>query len=289
MRPFQRRDGAASMTVDSRTLQCRPLRTPLPPEHPSRSRSPCVYAPRRGVAAREEEMTKKTLVACSMVLLSACGNSAPSGDATPPRSAAHAGASGQVAAGFGRAQPGTGQPGTAQVGESFFAGPVPAGVTMKATKTFAMGPGILMIQGVEGWSGGQLPGYDYMAMSKDSTAVVRVTTSTGVVGEMNCKELATAAAMAPLRAKNLRETTPAALRKVGKNQFVAREGVCAADGPKGPVQIHFINILRKDREGLWHYAVLAAFPQDAPQSLKDETKAWARSLEYNGQNGYSLP
>jgi hypothetical protein len=106
---------------------------------------------------------------------------------------------------------------------------------------------------------------------------------------MNCKDIATAAAMAPLKAKNLQETEPAKLRKVGKNKFVAREGLCAAEGPKGPLAIHFLNILRKNREDLWHYAVLVAFPKDASPELRNEAMAWARSLEYNGGNGYTLP
>src|SRR5689334_12074071 len=50
--------------------------------------------------------------------------------------------------------------GPAAAADSFFAGEVPASVKMKPIKTFAIDPGILLIQGVEGWSGGQLPGYD---------------------------------------------------------------------------------------------------------------------------------
>jgi len=173
--------------------------------------------------------------------------------------------------------------------ESFFSGAVPAAVKMKPTKSFAMDPGILMIQGVEGWTGGQLPGYEHMSMSKDTTAVARVATSAGVTGEMNCKELGVAAAMAPLRAKNLKESVPAVLRQVGKNKFVAREGVCTGDGPKGPVEIHFLNILRKDRGSMWHYAVLVGFPMTASQELKNEAMAWARSLEFNGGNGFTMP
>jgi hypothetical protein len=174
-------------------------------------------------------------------------------------------------------------------GDSFFAGDVPAAVKMKATKTFAMAPGVLMIQGIEGWAGGQLPGYDYMSMNKEGTLVARVATSPGVTGEMNCKELGTPAAMAPLRAKNLKDSGPVVLRRVGKNKFVAREGACTADGPKGPIEIRFIDILRKDNEGMWHYAALVGYPKDATPDMKNEAMAWARSLEYNGQNGFTMP
>ena len=187
------------------------------------------------------------------------------------------------------ANPGTAAPAPPPVAESFFAGDVPASVKMKPTKTFAIEPGILFLQGVEGWSGGQLPGYDYMGMSKDQSAVVRVVTSTAVVSEMNCKDLASAAAMAPLKAKNVQQSAPPELRQVGKNKFVAREGVCTADGQNGPVEIHFIDINRKNRDDFWHYAAMAAFPKDAPQELKNEAMAWARSLQYEGGNGYKMP
>jgi hypothetical protein len=180
-------------------------------------------------------------------------------------------------------------PAQAPAAESFFAGDVPASVKMKPIKTFAIEPGILFLQGVEGWSGGQLPGYDYMGMSKDQSAVVRVVTSTAVLAEMNCKDLASAAAMAPLKAKNVKESSPAVLRQVGKNKFVAREGVCTADGQRGPVEIHFIDIMRKNRDDFWHYAAMTAFPQDASPELKNEAMAWARSLDYQGGNGYKVP
>ena len=173
--------------------------------------------------------------------------------------------------------------------ESFFAGDVPASVKMKAIKTFAIEPGILFLQGVEGWNGGQLPGYDYMGMSKDQSAVVRIVTSTAVVSELNCGALSSAAAMAPLKAKNVKESVPPVMRQVGKNKFVAREGTCTADGQKGPIEIHFIDILRKNRDDLWHYAAMTAFPTDASPELKNEAMAWARSLDYQGGNGYKMP
>lgn len=215
-------------------------------------------------------------VACGSKEDSAPPSPAPSGKGAVP------GNKGAFAASPGGAAP---QPG----GASFFGGEVPATVKMKPTKTFAIAPGILLIQGVEGWQGGQLPGYDYMAMNTEGTVVARVTTSSAVTGEMNCKEISTAAAMAPLRAKNLKDAGPATLRRVGKNNFVAREGACTADGPKGPVEIRFINILRKDREGSWHYAVLVGFPTDASPDLKNQAMAWSRSLEFNGENGFSMP
>lgn len=218
--------------------------------------------------------------ALSLVLAAGCGSK---GEDPAPARPSNTGAVTAAAGGFAA------KPTPAAAGESFFAGDVPAGVTLKPTKSFAIAPGVLLISGIEGWSGGKLPGYDYMATNKDSTVVGRVTTSAGVTGEMGCKEISTAAAMAPLRAKNLQEVTPATLRKVGKNGFVAREGVCSADGPKGPVQIHFINILRKDKDGFWHYAVLVGFPKDASPVLRNEAMAWARSLEYNGENGFKMP
>lgn len=216
----------------------------------------------------------------SLALAAGCGSKDGDAPAAGPTSTGAAAAPASASAA---------KPAPAAAAESFFAGEVPAAVKLKPTKSFAMAPGILLISGIEGWTGGKLPGYDYMATNKDSTAVARVTTSAGVTSEMNCKEISTAAAMAPLRAKNLKEVTPAVLRKVGKNNFVAREGVCSADGPKGPLEIHFINILRKDKDGFWHYAVLVGFPKDASPELRNEAMAWARSLEYNGENGFKMP
>ncbi len=221
----------------------------------------------------------------ALLLLAGCGSnegaSGSGGPTAPPPGPGGTGASPFRAAGPG----GAAAPG----GDSFFVGDVPASVKMKATKTFAMGPGMLLITGIEGWAGGQLPGYDYMSMNKEGTLVARVATSPGVTGEMNCKELVTPAAMAPLRAKNLKEIAPPVLRRVGKNKFVAREGACSADGPKGAVEIRFIDILRKDPEGMWHYAALVGYPKDASPEMKNEAMAWARSLEYNGVNGFTMP
>jgi hypothetical protein len=225
----------------------------------------------------------------ALSFLPACGDKTEGSGAPPTSTAPAAPAKSGGAASGPYAQSGSKGPAPASAEESFFSGPVPASVKMKPLKGFAIGPGVLLLTGVEGWSGGQLPGYEYMGMSKDQSAVVRVVTSVGVVGEMNCKEIASAAGMAPLRAKNLADVGTATMRKVGKNQFVAREGVCSADGQKGPLDIYFINIARKDNEGVWHYAVMAAVPKDAPPALRDEAKAWARSLEYTGQNAYKLP
>jgi hypothetical protein len=222
----------------------------------------------------------------SLALVIGCssgGDEPGSGSGAP----APTGGAGTGAAGFSNKPSPAGA--AAVAGDSFFAGEVPAAVKMKPTKSFAIGPGILLIQGVEGWTGGKLPGYDYMATNKDSTAVFRVTTSTGVTGQMGCKEIGTAAAMAPARAKNLKETSAPVMRRVGKNNFVAREGTCSADGPNGPVEIRFVNILRKDKDGLWHYAVLVSYPQGASQDVRNEAMAMARSLEYNGENGYTMP
>ena len=174
-------------------------------------------------------------------------------------------------------------------GDSFFAGDLPAGVKMKPNKTFAIDPGILNIQSVDGWNGGQLPGYDYLGVSKDSTGVVRVATATGATGDVSCKDLATPAAMAPLKAKNLQDKGPVVLRPVGKNKFLAREGVCTADGPKGAIEIHFLDISRTTSEGNWHYAVLAAFPAGASPEVRNEVMAWGRNLEFTGKNGFKTP
>jgi hypothetical protein len=178
---------------------------------------------------------------------------------------------------------------TPAAGDSFFAGDLPAGVKLKPNKTFAIDPGILNIQSVDGWNGGQLPGYDYLGVSKDSSGVVRVASATGANGDVSCKDLATPAAMAPLKAKNLKETGPAVLRPVGKNKFLAREGVCTADGPKGPLEIHFLDISRTTSEGNWHYAVLAAFPANASPEVRSEVMAWGRNLEFTGKNGFKSP
>jgi hypothetical protein len=178
---------------------------------------------------------------------------------------------------------------TPAAGDSFFAGDLPAGVKMKPNKTFAIDPGILNIQSVDGWNGGQLPGYDYLGVSKDSSGVVRVATATGANGDVQCKDLATPAAMAPLKAKNLQDKGPVVLRPVGKNKFLAREGACTADGPKGLLEIHFLDISRTTHEGNWHYAVLAAFPANASPEVRNEVMAWGRNLEFTGRNGFAAP
>lgn len=232
-------------------------------------------------------------VALAAALL-ACGcgskedSSASAGPTTgaPAKSGAPAGG---VAGGFGKAGGAPAGGTAAPAGDSFFAGPVPAGVTLKATKAFAIGPGILTFQGVEGWSGGKLPGWEYMAMTKDSQAMFRVATSTGVTAQMGCPEISSAAGMLPLKAKNLKESSTPVMRKVGKNGFVAREGTCSGDGPKGPVEIHFIDLARKDKDGVWHYAVIAGFPTNATPELRNEVMAWARSLEYSGESAYTMP
>ena len=227
-----------------------------------------------------------SVMALSLALATGCNKT--EGSAAPTGSSASSARAPAVASPAGSAKPGAAAA-AAPDGESFFAGDVPAGVKMKPNKTFAMDPGILFIQGVDGWTGGQLPGYDYLGVSKDQSAVVRVATATGVLAEMSCKNLATAAAMAPLKAKNLADSGPTALRQVGKNKFVAREGACTAEGPKGPIEIHYLDILRKNHDELWHYAVLAAFPASASPELRNEVKGWARSLEYTGGNGFKLP
>lgn len=237
------------------------------------------------------KVVRSTVIAAA-ILAGGCGSKeGGSGSGSPAATggpAASGAPAGGVAGGFGKAG-GAPAGGGAASGESFFAGEVPASVKMKATKTFAIGPGILLLQGVEGWSGGQLPGYDYMAMTKDSQATFRVATSTGVTAQMGCAEIASAAGMLPLKAKNLKETTAPVMRRVGKNSFVAREGACSGDGPKGPVEIHFIDIARKDKDGVWHYAVLTGFPTTATPELRNEAMAWARSIQYSGESAYTMP
>lgn len=219
-----------------------------------------------------------SLMTLSLALAIGCNKTAAPGD--PPASGAGS-AKGSTAA----ATPGA----AAAAGESFFAGDVPAGVKMKPNKTFAIDPGVLNIQNVDGWNGGQLPGYDYLGVSKDGSGVTRVATATGETGDTTCKGLATAAAMAPLKAKNLQDKGPVVLRAVGKNKFLAREGVCTADGAKGPVEIHFIDIARTTHEGTWHYAAMAAFPANVSPETRNEVMAWARSLEFTGKNGFTAP
>lgn len=227
-----------------------------------------------------------SVMALALALATGCNKT--EGSAAPAGSAAPNGKGPAVASPTGSAKPAAAAA-PSSAGESFFGGDVPAGVKMKVTKSFAMDPGILYLQGVDGWTGGQLPGYDYLGVSKDQSAVVRVATATGVLSDFSCKNLATPAAMAPLKAKNLQDSGKPELRQVGKNKFVALEGACTAEGPKGPIEVHYLDILRKNRDELWHYAVLAAFPANASPELRNEVKAWARSLEYNGGNGYKMP
>ncbi len=173
--------------------------------------------------------------------------------------------------------------------ESFFAGPIPPGVTLKAIKASAIEDRALVFQPVEGWTGGKLPGNDYMAMSKDQSAVFRVVTSTAVVQKLGCADLATFVAMAPTKGKNVVEVTPGKLTAVGANKFAALEGTCAAESDKGPLEIHYVDIARvTGADDVWHYASILIFPKDAPTSLRDEALAWARSLELGGRNGYKL-
>ena len=172
--------------------------------------------------------------------------------------------------------------------ESFFAGPIPSGVKVKAIKANAIENGALVFQPVEGWNGGGLPGRDYMAMSKDQSAVFRVDTSSAVVREIACKNLERVIAMAPVKGKNIEQVSPGKLVKVGANGFVAKEGTCSAENDKGKLEVHYIDILKGSGDDEWHYAVVVSFPKDAPKETKDEAQAWARSLEFNGKNGYKL-
>jgi hypothetical protein len=171
---------------------------------------------------------------------------------------------------------------------SFFSGDIPAGVKLKPIKTWAIESGVLFFQPVEEWSGGKLPGNEYMSMSKDQSAVFRVSTHNGVIAQIACKDIASVAALAPAKIKNLEEVSPPRMVAVGRNKFAAREGQCKGEGPKGATELYFIDILREDPSGGWHYEVVVSFPKDAAQTVKDEAKAFARSLEFNGRNGYKL-
>lgn len=173
--------------------------------------------------------------------------------------------------------------------ESFFSGDLPASVKLKPIKTWAIESGILFFQPVEEWSGGKLPGNEYMAQSKDQSAVFRVSTHNGVTSGISCKDIGSVAALAPAKVTKLEEVTAPHVVAVGRNKFAAKEGECKGEGPKGATEVHFIDILREDPQGGWHYEVVVSFPKDAPQAVKDEAKAFARSLEFNGKNGYKLP
>lgn len=173
--------------------------------------------------------------------------------------------------------------------ESFFSGDIPGSVKLKPIKTWAVESGILFFQPVEEWSGGKLPGNEYMSQSKDQSAVFRVSTHNGVVSEIRCKDIASVAALAPAKVTKLEEVSAPKMVAVGRNKFAAKEGQCKGEGPKGPAEVYFIDILREDPQGGWHYEVVVSFPKDSPQALKDEAKAFARSLEFNGKNGYKLP
>lgn len=172
--------------------------------------------------------------------------------------------------------------------ESFFAGPIPDGVKVKPIKARAMEGGALLFQPVEGWNGGGLPGNDYMSMSKDQSVVFRVDTSSAVVSEIACKNLQSVIAMAPVKGKNIEQVNPGKLTKVGANGFVAKEGSCTAENDKGKLEIHYLDIIKGSGDDAWHYAVVISFPKDAPKEARDEALAWARSLEFNGKNGYKL-
>lgn len=173
--------------------------------------------------------------------------------------------------------------------ESFFSGDLPASVKLKSIKTWAIESGVLFFQPVEEWSGGKLPGNEYMAQSKDQSAVFRVSTHNGVTSGISCKDIGSVAALAPAKVTKLEEVTAPHVVAVGRNKFAAKEGECKGDGPKGATEVHFIDILREDPQGGWHYEVVVSFPKDASQAVKDEAKAFARSLEFNGKNGYKLP
>jgi len=172
--------------------------------------------------------------------------------------------------------------------ESFFSGDIPASVKLKPIKTWAIESGVLFFQPVEEWNGGKLPGNEYMSMSKDQSGVFRVSTHNGVIAQIFCKDIASVAALAPAKIKNLEEVSPPRMVAVGRNKFAAREGQCKGEGPKGATELFFIDILRETGGEFWHYEVLASYPKDASQQVKDETKAFARSLEFNGRNGYKL-
>lgn len=205
--------------------------------------------------------------------------------ATAPASAAAAAATASAVATASAAAPAP----TEAADASFFAGEVPASVKLKPIKAAAMDDNALVFRVVDGWSGGKLPGNDYMAMSKDQSAVFRLDTSSAVVAGLGCKEIASALAMAPAKIKDVTEVSAPKLAKVGANGFVAKEGRCAGEGPKGPVDIHFLDVNRKSGDDSWHYAILVSFPKDAPQELKDEVLVYARSLEFTGRNAYSMP
>lgn len=150
-----------------------------------------------------------------------------------------------------------------------------------------MDDNVLIFQPVEGWTGGKLPGNDYMAQSKDQSAVFRLDTSSAVVTSLGCKEISTPLSMAPAKIKNVTEVAAPKLTKVGKNGFAAKEGECAGEGPKGPVEIHFIDVARETQGDVWHYAIMVSFPKDSAD-LKAEAQAWARSLEFTGRSGYKM-
>jgi hypothetical protein len=172
---------------------------------------------------------------------------------------------------------------------SFFSGPMPASVKMKPFKGAAFGEGgrALVFQIPDGWVGGVLPGYDYMANNKDASVVFRAFTANGVTGGMTCKDLATTAKMAPLKASDVADKAPPVPAKAGAKAFDAREGTCTATTAKGPIEIHYLDLLiGKDPADAWHYAVTVALPVAATLEQRDHAMAVARSLELNGRNQY---
>lgn len=172
---------------------------------------------------------------------------------------------------------------------SFFAGPIPPTVKLKPLKSAAFGEDgrALLFQMPEGWAGGVLPGYDYMANSKDASVVFRAAAATGMTGSLSCKDLAAPAKMAPLKATDLVEKVPAAPARPGAKPFDAREGTCTGTTARGPVEIHYLDLLLgKDPSETWHYAVMVSLPANATQEQRDQAMAAARSLELNGKNQY---
>jgi hypothetical protein len=173
-------------------------------------------------------------------------------------------------------------------GTSFFAGPIPSGVTLMTTRGSALENGALTFALPEGYRGGALPGRDYLATNSDSTVVLRVMTSTAVVSELDCRGLASVLGMAPTKGKAVAQVAPGKLVRVGSGQFVAKEGECSAQSDKGELEIHYLDILRGAGDDAWHYGALVTFPKSAAPSAKDQAMAWARSLQLTGVSGYKL-
>jgi hypothetical protein len=143
---------------------------------------------------------------------------------------------------------------------------------------------VFLLNPIEGWRGGSLPGDEYMSSKGEATFRLF-----SMDKPADCKSLSTAAAMAPAKIKNLKVLSEPALMKIGKNGFVANVGSCEGDGPSGPAEVHFAEVRVEDRPDMvWPAVLLVSYPKDASAELRNEAAAWVQVAEFKGKNGRSM-